>query len=141
MMLFFGGIMWTINNFFDPWTLSVPGSSWLALIFFVFAIIFGVKPLIQFAKQKTTIHPHTPDKASSLVSTGIYRLSRNPMYLALLFLLISYGFYLDNLTTLLPLPFFVLYMNRYQIIPEEEALTKRFGEEYKKYKSEVRRWL
>ncbi|HEX6927780.1 MAG TPA: isoprenylcysteine carboxylmethyltransferase family protein, partial [Gammaproteobacteria bacterium] len=82
-----------------------------------------------------------PGRASALVVAGIYRRSRNPMYLGFALLLLALGIHLRSLSALLILPAFVLYMNRFQIAPEERALEARFGEEYNVYRQSVRRWL
>ena len=97
--------------------------------------------LVEFYKSSTSIDPYKPDKASSLVTSGIYGISRNPMYAGLLFILAGYGFYLGNVLVFAMLPPFMGYMSRYQIIPEEQVIEQKFGDEYRKYKSEVRRWL
>lgn len=114
---------------------------WLAVFFFVAGTMIGLVGLVQFYRKSTTVNPHKPDNASSLVDSGIYRFSRNPMYVALLLILISYGAHLGNILAILILPFFVLYMNYFQIIPEEKALQQKFGEEFEKYQSKVRRWI
>lgn len=72
---------------------------------------------------------------------GIYKVSRNPMYVGLFFLLLAYATMLQNIANLTVLPLFIWYMNRFQIIPEEEVMEEKFGDAYLEYKSEVRRWL
>ena len=92
-------------------------------------------------RARTTINPVKPSSASSLVITGIYRLTRNPMYLGSLFILLGWAVFLANVLAFLLLPGFVLYINRFQIIPEETALSGIFGSEFATYKANVRRWL
>ena len=87
------------------------------------------------------MNPRTPDKATSLVSGGIYRFSRNPMYLGFLLLLAAWFFYVENWAAAILLPLFVLYMNRFQIAPEERALVAMFGPEFITYTQRVRRWM
>ena len=87
------------------------------------------------------MNPLKPDTSSSLVRSGICKLTRNPMYFEFLIVLIAWGMYLANAVALLFVPAFVVYMNRFQIEPEERALTSRFGEEFVAYKKRVRRWL
>jgi len=82
-----------------------------------------------------------PDQASNLVTTGIYQYTRNPMYLGLLLILFSIGWYLQNLASMFVLPIYVWFISKYQIIPEEEALQKVFGQDYKNYQDRVRRWI
>jgi len=95
----------------------------------------------QFLKQKTTVDPRKPQKASSLVTNGLYAFSRNPMYLALLFILLAWCLYLGNAFNYLIAALFVGYMNRFQIFPEEVVLQEMFGKAYVAYCSKVRRWL
>jgi protein-S-isoprenylcysteine O-methyltransferase Ste14 len=82
-----------------------------------------------------------PGSASVLVDGGIYRLTRNPMYLGFLVVLLGWAIFLSKLVALLPLPAFIFYMNRFQIQPEEKALAARFGQTFIAYKARVRRWL
>jgi len=97
--------------------------------------------MLSFWRARTTVNPMKPSSTSSLVTSGIYRFTRNPMYLGMLFVLIGWALYLANVMSWLFLPAFILYMNRFQIEPEERALTGRFGREYLEYASRVHRWL
>ena len=101
----------------------------------------AVTGALSFRRARTTVHPARPEEASSLVSTGIYRVSRNPMYLGLLLILIAWAVFLSSGWALLGAAAFVLYMTRFQIAPEERALSKLFSNEYASYKASVRRWL
>ena len=94
-----------------------------------------------FRAHKTTINPITPEATSIIVNTGIYALSRNPMYLAMVILLIGVSFLCENLLSFIPIPLFILFITRFQIKPEEEALTISFGSEYTQYCKDVRRWI
>ncbi len=105
------------------------------------AAIVGLGAVRSFARAKTTVNPTTPGAASTLVTTGIYALSRNPMYTALAFALLALATWLANGISLLIIPAFILYLTRFQIIPEERALTQIFGVEYKAYQQKTRRWL
>ncbi len=91
--------------------------------------------------HKSTINPHSPEKTSHLVTGGVYRFTRNPMYVGILLVLAGWAFYLSHILPLLFLPGFLFYMNRFQIIPEEQVLEKRFGTEFTVYRDSVRRWL
>ena len=101
-------------------------------------IVFGIAA---FRKAETTVTPLHPDKASSLVNMGIYQYTRNPMYFGLLLILFSIGFYLQNLASMFVLPIYIWFISKYQIIPEEEALHKLFGQDYINYQDRVRRWI
>ncbi len=87
------------------------------------------------------MNPIKPGAASSLVTGGVFRFTRNPMYLSLLLYLLAWTAYLSNWLALLLVPVFVLYINQLQIKPEERALSALFGSEYASYKARVRRWL
>ena len=140
MAFIFGTAMWAIARYTD-W-LEFGGSlRYAGFVFLLAGAVFGFFALLSFYRKRTSIDPHKPEKASVLITDGLYSVSRNPMYLGLLLLLIAYGFYLGSLLSLLVIPFFVWYMNRWQIEPEEEVMLEKFGEEYRKYRSEVRRWL
>jgi protein-S-isoprenylcysteine O-methyltransferase Ste14 len=97
--------------------------------------------MLSFWGAHTTANPMKPTSASFLVTSGIYRFTRNPMYLGLLLLLAGWALYLANILAFLFLPAFILYMNRFQIKPEERALTDRFGRKYLEYASRVNRWI
>lgn len=96
---------------------------------------------VLFRKAKTTVNPMSPEKSSALVCTGIYKYSRNPMYLGMALLLLAWTIYLASVWALLGVMAYVLYITRFQIIPEERGMEKLFGHEYLVYKAKVRRWL
>ncbi|MEX1058445.1 MAG: isoprenylcysteine carboxylmethyltransferase family protein, partial [Natronospirillum sp.] len=102
------------------------------------ACVLGI---VSFRKAKTTVDPRTPESTSSLVVAGIYHYSRNPMYFGFALLLLAWGVYLSSLLAILVVPVFILYLNEYQIKPEERALEAQFGQDYVDYKKAVRRWI
>lgn len=101
----------------------------------------AVAGVLAFRRAHTTVNPMTPGASSSVVSTGIYRLTRNPMYLGFLLALAGWGAMLGNLLGLLPLAAFVAWMTRFQIAPEERALREKFGADFEDYMHRVRRWV
>ena len=103
--------------------------------------IIGIASVISFRLAKTTISPFHPNQTSHIVQTGIYRFSRNPVYLSLAIFLIAFAIYLENATALLVIPLFIWSINYLQIQPEEQMLEQKFGEEYLAYKKAVRRWV
>lgn len=115
--------------------------------FTVFAICFvcagyvGITGIIAFKRAKTTVHPQKPHETSQMVVKGIYSITRNPMYLGLFLLLFGFAYWQQNLLSILLSFGFVLYMNRFQIEPEERALEQRFGQAFIDYKQSVRRWI
>jgi protein-S-isoprenylcysteine O-methyltransferase Ste14 len=122
-------------------TYIFPGQRWVALGLVNLALLVMVVAILQFRKAKTTIDPLHPRAASSLVSSGIFGLSRNPMYLGMLVFLIAWAIYLGNLPALLMPAAFVAWMNRFQIAPEEEALRANFGAGFADYCRRTRRWI
>jgi protein-S-isoprenylcysteine O-methyltransferase Ste14 len=103
--------------------------------------LVALSGVVAFRRQETTVNPLTPEQSSSLVASGIYRFSRNPMYLGFLLCLVGWCVYLANCVAALLLPGFVMYMTRFQIQPEERALRARFGSQFEAYYRTVRRWL
>lgn len=141
VFLTFGLLMYVLARFLPVGYFDFFGRTYLMYGLFVIAGSIGFISLLQFFKSKTTIDPTRPSKASKLVTSGIYQLSRNPMYLGLLLMLLAWGLWLGNAFNVLLAAGFVVYMNAFQIAPEEEALLKMFNKEYKQYCTLVRRWF
>lgn len=97
--------------------------------------------IVSFRRAQTTMNPLTPGKATRLVVTGIYRWTRNPMYVGLLLWLVAWALFLGHALAWGGMPLFILTMNRLQIAPEERAMTALFGAEYAAYCARVRRWV
>jgi protein-S-isoprenylcysteine O-methyltransferase Ste14 len=117
------------------------GSSIIAWALIALGVAVAVAGVIAFRDKRTTVNPLRPDASSSVVTDGIYRFSRNPMYLGFLLALTGWAVHLQNAGAALLLPAFVAYMTRYQIKPEERALVAKFGAEFARYMSRVRRWI
>lgn len=120
---------------------TFPGQLLAASVLLLAAGLVGLASVRSFARHETTVNPLRPERASRLVAAGIYRYSRNPMYLSLLLALAAWATWLGSLAAAILLPAFVWAMNRWQIQPEERALTALFGAEYEAYRRDVRRWL
>ncbi|MFL7865232.1 methyltransferase family protein [Vibrio cincinnatiensis] len=127
--------------FFTFANVSLPYRDVAFVFCFILSGIVGLSAVIQFRLAKTTVNPTKPDQASTIVDSGIFTLSRNPMYLALLLLILGVAYWHQNGVSLLVVVGFVLYMNRFQIQPEERVLERLFGRDYIDYKSRVRRWI
>lgn len=95
----------------------------------------------EFRRARTTVNPLAPRRASALVQTGVFAITRNPMYLGMLLVQIGWATYLGNAAALCVLPLFVLLINRLQIQAEERILRERFGAHYTRYAKRVRRWV
>ncbi|MBD1556662.1 isoprenylcysteine carboxylmethyltransferase family protein [Vibrio sp. S9_S30] len=113
----------------------------LALLLAISGVATAILGLISFRMAHTTFHPTLTEKTTTLVTSGVYRLTRNPMYLGMLQGLIGFGFYLNNGLAFLFCMVFVGYMTRFQIQPEEAFLAERFPQTYPEYKTQVRRWI
>ncbi len=121
---------------------SLPNKLLIAIVVAITGISIAAAGVAAFRKLQTTVNPTKPGTASTLAVDGIYKWSRNPMYLGLLLFLIACGIYSANLIALVVMPFvFLVYMTVYQIKPEEDALTLIFGDDFVQYKARVRRWL
>lgn len=97
--------------------------------------------VVSFRRARTTVNPLDPGAATALVVSGVYRFTRNPMYLGFLLMLLGEVFWLGSSVAVVSAPAFVIYLNRFQIAPEECALRKRFGAEFIAYAARVPRWL
>ena len=134
-------LMVSLAAYFPQYQFKLSISLAIIMLLVFVAGIIGILALYDFRKHKTTFHPHTPEKTSTVVNTGVFSYSRNPMYIALVLLLIALGIYLQNYCSFIIIPLFIYYITRFQIIPEERMLDKLFPNEYKAYCQKVRRWL
>lgn len=140
-MTIFGFAMYLLDRFLPVGDFDFFGREPLQYVVLALGFLILAAALYQFKKAQTTVDPLNPDKASTLVSKGIFNYTRNPMYLAMLLLLIAFGLKLGNAFNTILAAGFVYYMNHFQIKHEEDALTKKFGKEYKLYCKAVRRWF
>lgn len=124
-----------------PRTWVLDGSLWLALLLGISGVFICLAGVYSFRRFQTTVDPRYPSRSSALVTAGIYRYSRNPMYLGMLLLLAAWAVYLERLVSFAALPVFVIYMRRFQILPEERHMAAQFGNDYLQYKNTVRQWL
>ena len=113
----------------------------LALLLIVIGIAIDIVALLSFCKMKTTINPLNPSATTSLVTTGIYAVTRNPMYLGLVFILLGASVYLENLLGVFFIALFIAYISRLQIFPEERVMQELFKDEFNHYCQQVRRWI
>lgn len=104
-------------------------------------LIFLFGGALRFRQEKTSMNPIKPESASKLVVSGLYRLSRNPVYLGMALCLMAWAVYLASIFAFSGPVLFILYMNRFQIVPEERALERIFAQDYLAYKNRVRRWI
>ena len=134
-------MMWFSAKNFPFLTLNFDFNVVIAAVMAVFGCGMVVAGSHSFYRAGTTVNPMKPEATTLLVTEGVYRFSRNPIYLGLAMILSSWGIYLSDLLSLIFVCFFIMYMNHFQIQPEERMLQKLFGAYFERYKHQVRRWL
>ena len=132
-------LIYLSSFFIESTTFNYQGS--LSLLVLILGLACAIPSFKLFARYKTTISPLKPSDATALVTEGMYRYSRNPMYLGLLLLTIASTIWFGTWFGIIVNILFIFLINFLQIIPEEEALLEIFGEEYEEYKKNVRRWI
>jgi protein-S-isoprenylcysteine O-methyltransferase Ste14 len=141
VVLLLGTAMWAAARFAPALRFDLPAARIVAAGLAAVGTIVAALGVASFRRARTTVNPLRPDAAASLVITGIYRRTRNPMYLGMLLVLLGWGLSLHSIPALVISAAFVPLMNRLQIIPEERALAARFGHAFTDYQAKVRRWL
>ena len=134
-------LMWLISGLSPTWVVDRRLSIGVALAFSTAGLVVVAWAVFGFRRARTTINPRKPEQASSLVAAGVYRYTRNPMYLGFAAMLLALAAYLAAPLALLGPAAFVLFIDRFQIRPEERALSAKFGAEFQAYRYRVRRWL
>lgn len=133
--------MWVLSRISPNLYFTIPGVVWLSASLIMLGVCLVTLGVWKFRVAGTTLDPRTPGNSENLVIRGVYRHSRNPMYFGFFLVLSAWGFFLGSVYSLLFLPAFIIYMNRFQIVPEERAMHAKFGASYSEYKSRVRRWI
>ena len=134
-------LIWLCNRFIPLYRLDVAVQQPVAFLMGSCGSIIALIAVGAFIKNKTTVDPRSPEKADTLVITGLYRYSRNPMYVGLLLMLVGLALYGGAVSGFGVVILFVGYMNRFQIVPEEFALQQKFGDRFSEYREKVRRWI
>ena len=133
-------LMWLICGM-PPLTGKPPLLLVPALALVVLGLMVEAAGVLSFRRARTTVSPFAPERTVNIVSSGIYRLSRNPMYLGMACILTGWAVWLWQVQAVLGVVLFVAWITRFQIIPEERILTQKFGTEYRQYRQQVRRWV
>jgi protein-S-isoprenylcysteine O-methyltransferase Ste14 len=141
VLLLAGALMWWLAHAAPVVGVEIPGRVAIVIAFVVLGFAVAVAGVIQFRRASTTVNPLTPQESSSLVVTGIYAYTRNPMYLGMVLVLTGWAVCLANPLALLGVIAFVIYEDRFQIVPEERALRGTFGSQFDDYVRRVRRWI
>ena len=113
----------------------------LGSVIIISGLIVTASAVVLFKKNKTTVTPLNPSRSTKLITGGIYKYSRNPMYLGLSFVLSGVSIIVNPIGGFIFIPLFILYLNFFQIMPEENAMTDLFEKEFLEYKKSVRRWI
>lgn len=132
-------LAWLLNRYLPLATLPAPYAGLLGRGLAALGMLCALWPLLQFFMARTGIVPFS--EARALVTGGLYRLTRNPMYLGLTFMLVGYGLMLGSVGALLPVPLFPWIIQKRFIEGEERFLEAAFGDDYRDYRRRVRRWL
>lgn len=133
--------MWFTAGWTPDLTGSFAGAHLLASLFVLLGMLLPVLSVVEFRRAKTTLDPRFPEQSSQLVTRGVFAMSRNPIYLGFVLLLIGVACLLANLVAVCWVVAFVLYMTRFQIQPEERYMREKFGDDFLAYSSKVRRWF
>jgi protein-S-isoprenylcysteine O-methyltransferase Ste14 len=135
------GLMWLASKMVSPLDVPATFRVCVASALATCGIVVIVGAGVGFRRARTTVNPTAPGRTTHLVHTGIYRFSRNPMYLGMLLILLGWAVVLSNLLSIGLSAAFVLYMNRFQIPAEERMLSSLFRQDYDDYLRRVRRWI
>ena len=133
-----------MSNYFSSKKIDLilfPNQNLISFIILIIGVLILINPILKFIKSKTTIDPIKFKKVNKLITSGIYKYSRNPMYLGLLMIVISTSIFYLNIFSITTPILFVCWINRFQIEREEIFLTEKFGKEYILYKTKTRRWI
>ncbi len=133
--------VWGAATLAPQWSITLPGREVVAGLLALLGVGVEALCLIAFIRARTTITPLRPDRASALVTSGLYAVSRNPMYLGMACLISAWSVWLGHPAGLIGLAVFVGLITRFQIAPEEAALRANFGAEFDAYAARVRRWI
>lgn len=136
-----GALMFALNLLWPGFDVVASWRLALAIPLGVLGILVCLAGVVAFRRAGTTVNPLDPGKASQLVVSGIYRLTRHPMYLGMTIGLIAWACWLANLWTLALVAAFAGFLDRFQMQPEERALAARFPDQFPAYAASVRRWI
>ncbi|WOJ95190.1 isoprenylcysteine carboxylmethyltransferase family protein [Congregibacter variabilis] len=141
LLLLAGSAIWGLDRVDTVLTFTLPFRASLSALLLLAGVAIALLGVAAFRRAKTTVDPRYPEQATALVISGVYRRTRNPMYLGMLLVLVALGLYLGSgLSFVVPVAF-AAYMTRFQIIPEERFMAQSFGDAYTRYQQSVRRWF
>ena len=141
VLLLLGAAAWLFARSTPELLFAWPAHQWIAGAFAGVGLVLNLWPKFAFRRAQTTVNPLDPSASSALVTTGVYRYSRNPMYLGHSLILLGWAVYLQHAAAFVAVPAFMAYITRFQIGPEERVLAARFADRYDAFRGRVRRWL
>lgn len=141
VMIVFAVVMAGVAKLLPGFSFGFPGRLGIAISLTLAGVSIILAGILAFRQHRTTINPIKPETATAIVTTGIYRFTRNPMYVGFVFMLAGWTAFLVNLGAVLVLPICVVYLTQFQIKPEERTLQKKFGKPFTDYMDRVRRWV
>ncbi|WP_211753484.1 methyltransferase family protein [Nitrosomonas aestuarii] len=141
LVLVASALMWALSVVFPNPNFAFSGATFVAIVMASAGAAIAFFGVLAFRSVGTTVDPRVPNQSTTLVVHGVYRVSRNPMYVGFFLVLCAWGVFLSNVAALVMLPVFVLYMNRFQIGPEERHMSEKFEDAYRRYRGTVRRWV
>ena len=136
-----GAAMWVIARVLPAWQLRIPGWSVAAAVVAAAGVAVSLAGVREFRRAHTTVDPTRPATSTSLVTSGIYRYTRNPMYVGFTGVLLGWAIWLASPPALIVVALYVVYITRFQIVPEERVLRASFGDAFAAYCARTRRWL
>ncbi|HEY9183272.1 MAG TPA: isoprenylcysteine carboxylmethyltransferase family protein [Gammaproteobacteria bacterium] len=113
----------------------------VAALLLAIGLAVALGGVVSFRRARTTVNPLKPETTVTLVATGVYSFTRNPMYLGMVLVLLAWTVFLASPWTLAGPALFALYITRFQIVPEERVLAELFGNSFAAYRKRVRRWI
>lgn len=120
---------------------EVKYSFYIAILLLILGLTVLISAVRLFRKDKTTVNPLSPEQATKLVTDGIFKYSRNPMYLGMASILGSIAVFFNLIGGIILIALFCFYITKFQIIPEERAMSNLFSQDFDKYKQTTRRWI
>lgn len=141
LMVLLGAAMWTVTMHLPGLTLRHAAVDAFAAVLALVGLVANGLPKLAFSRVRTTVNPLRPSNATSLVTHGLHRVSRNPMYIGQVLVLAAWALHLGHAIAALCVPLQIAWLTRFQILPEERALDAKFGAAWQAYCTRVPRWL
>ena len=137
--LIFGLAIYLSRTIFPE--IEIQYSSFFGMVLLLLGFFILISAVKLFRNDKTTVNPLSPEQATKLVTNGIFKLSRNPMYLGMAVILASVAVFFNIIGGIIFMALFCLYITKFQIIPEEKAMKELFAQDFEQYMKATRRWI